>query len=362
MTEMGGDKRVGDQVFGWGIIGSGDIARRFASDLTLIPDAALVANYSRSAAGAEEFRGAHGSHRAYSDLDLFLSDSAIDAVYIATPNSMHLAQALKAIRAGKAILTEKPLAPSHTEASVIQREAARVKVFAMEAMWTRFLPAIVAAKAKVDAGEIGAIRKITAELAYEHEYEPESRYFNRSLGGGASLDLGIYCVSLAMHFLGQPQKISGLWHAAPNGVDISSRITLHYDEAEAQLACGFDRDGANHFVVEGTQGTLRLNAPFLKAQRLTIYRGFAQNAPFGPLPARSGFFAKIYDRLPLPGRRVEEYPFDGNGLQFEAMAVMDAMRSGARSVPIMPLPDSINALRAINIVLAQPAAPQIINL
>ena len=211
------------------------------------------------------------------------------------------------MRAGKAILTEKPLAPSHTEASVIQREATRVNVFAMEAMWTRFLPAVVAAKAKIDAGEIGAIRKITAELAYAREYEPESRYFSRSLGGGASLDLGIYCVSLAMYFLGQPQKVSGLWHAAPNGVDMSSEITLHYDEAEAQLACGFDRDGANHFVIEGTEGALRLNAPFLKAQRLTVYHGFAQSAPFGPLPAPSGLVGKILDRLPVArtkGRRI----------------------------------------------------------
>ena len=357
-----GEKTAKDRDFGWGIIGSGEIARRFASDLMLVPDAALVANHSRSAPSAEEFRSAFGSSRAYSDLDSFLSDPSIDAVYIATPNSLHLAQALKALRAGKAILTEKPLAPSHTEASVIQREATRVNVFAMEAMWTRFLPAVAAAKATVDAGEIGAIRRIIAELAYAREYEPESRYFSRSLGGGASLDLGIYCVSLAMYFLGQPQKVSGLWHAAPNGVDMSSEITLHYDEAQAQLACGFDRNGANHFVIEGTEGALRLNAPFLKAQRLTVYHGFAQNAPFGPLPAPAGLVGKVFDRLPLPGRRAEEYPFEGNGLQFEAMAVMDAIRSDEKSSRVMPLSDSINALRAINIVLAQPATTRVIKL
>ncbi|MDA4635596.1 Gfo/Idh/MocA family oxidoreductase, partial [Escherichia coli] len=92
-------------------------------------------------ADAEHFRDAFGSKCAYGDLDSLLADPAVDAVYIATPNSIHLAQALKAVRSGKAILTEKPIAPSHTEASVIQREAARIKVFAMEAMETRFLPA-----------------------------------------------------------------------------------------------------------------------------------------------------------------------------------------------------------------------------
>ena len=95
-----GEMTTKDRVFGWGIIGSGEIARRFASDLMLVPDAALVANHSRSAANAQEFHSAFGSRHAYSDLDSFLSDPSIDAVYIATPNSLHLAQALKAIRAG----------------------------------------------------------------------------------------------------------------------------------------------------------------------------------------------------------------------------------------------------------------------
>ncbi len=361
MDELG-EKTARSGAFGWGIIGTGEIAQRFASDLAFVPDAVLAANHSRTMTGAENFREAFGSRRAYSDLDSFMADPAIDAIYIATPNSLHLAQALKALRLGKAILVEKPIAPSHTEASVIQREAARVNVFAMEALWTRFLPAVIATKAKVDAGEIGMIRTITAELAFAHEYKPESRFFSRSLGGGASLDLGVYCVSLAMHFLGQPQKVSGLWHAAPNGVDMRSEITLHYDEAEARLACGFDANGANHFVIEGTKGAIRLDAPFRNAQRLTVYQGFALTPPFGPLPGPQGFFGKLLDRLPVPGRSVEEHHFPGTGLQFEAMAVMAAIRAGETTCNVMPLSDSVNVLRAINMVLSQPATQRVIKL
>jgi predicted dehydrogenase len=357
-----GDKAAKAKSFGWGIIGSGKIAGQFAADLALVPGAVLAANHSRTAANAKRFHENFGSTRAYSDLDAFIADPGIDAVYIATPNSLHLAQTLKAIRSGKAILTEKPLAPSHPEASVIEREAARANVFAMEAMWTRFLPAIAAAKAKVDAGEIGAIRKITAELAFEHPYDPKDRFFSRSLGGGASLDLGVYCVSLAMYFLGQPQKVSGLWHAAPNGVDTSSQTILHYDHAQAELSCGFDRNGVNHFVIEGTTGTIRLNAPFLKAKKLTLYKGVARQAFFGPLSAPRGIIGKIMDRLPVPGRTVEEYDFEGNGLHFEAIAVMEAIREGKAGTDIMPVADSINVLRAINIVLAQPASQPIIKL
>jgi predicted dehydrogenase len=361
MTDMG-DKAIKATSFGWGILGSGQTAGQFAADLALVPGALLVGNYSRTAANAKRFQETFGSKRAYSDLDAFVADPEIDAVYIATPNSMHLAQALKAIRSGKATLTAKPLAPSHTEASVIDREATRANVFAMEAMWTRFLPAIAAAKAKVDAGEIGAIRKITAELANENPYDPKTRFFSRSLGGGASLDLGVDCVSLAMFFLGQPQKVSGLWYAAPNGVDMSSEIVLHYDQAKAELSCGFDRNGKNHFIIEGMTGTIRLNAPFVKARELTIYQGFSRQALFSPLLGPSGTIGKILDRLPVPGRTVEEYNFDGNGRQFEAIAMMNAMGQGKTSSATMPIADSISALRAINIVLSQPATQRVIKL
>ncbi len=109
-----GDKTAKATPFGWGILGSGQTAGQFAADLALVPGASLVGNFSRTTANAKRFQENFGSKRAYSDIDAFVADPEIDAVYIATPNSVHVAQALKSIRSGKAILTEKPLAPSHT--------------------------------------------------------------------------------------------------------------------------------------------------------------------------------------------------------------------------------------------------------
>ncbi|UGY10711.1 Gfo/Idh/MocA family protein [Phyllobacterium pellucidum] len=357
-----GEKSAKAGAFGWGIIGSGESARRFASDLSLLPDAALVANHSRILSSAEKFRETFGGASAYADLDSFIADPAIDAVYIATPSSLHLAQALKALRSGKPVLIDRPLAPSHTEAAVIQREASRGNILAMEASSARFLPAVTAAKKKVDAGEIGAIRRITAELSVLHAFDAESRFFNRSLGGGAGLTFGLDCVSLAMHFLGQPQKVSGLWHAAPNGVDMRCEIALYYDEAEATLSSGLDEDGANHFVIEGAKGAIRIDAPFTGARSLTTFHGFALTPPFGPLPAARGLLGNLLARLPIPGRVIEDHPFSGTGLQFQTMAVMAAIRAGETGAELMPLADSINALRAVNIVLSQPATQRIIKL
>ncbi|WP_245411857.1 Gfo/Idh/MocA family protein [Phyllobacterium leguminum] len=347
------------KTIGWGIVGTGEIARRFASDLALAPGASLQAVLSRNTEKAEAFRDETGAKKGYHDLDAFLADQRVQAVYIATPNSLHLAQTLRVLRQRKAVLTEKPLAPSYPEAEVIEREALRQKTFAMEAMWTRFLPAVRAAKILLEAGTIGEIRKISADLSYYRAYDPESRFFSRALGGGAALDLGVYPVSLAMFFLGEPDKVSGRWFKAKTGVDMRTEINLHYSAAEAELSCGFDRDGANHFLIEGTSGALRLDAPFLKTQRLTLYSPAAKESPLiGPSPEGDGPLAKLLSRLPSPltrllGRQVEHYPFEGNGLQFQAMAVMDALRSHETQSSIMPLGQSVAVLRAIGIVLAR---------
>ena len=121
-------------------------------------------------------------------------------------------------------------------------------------MWTRFLPAVRAAKRLVQDGAIGEIRKIKAELSYRRNEDAESRFFRPDLGGGAALDLGVYPVSLALHFLGRPSTVSGRTVASKSGVDMRSEFSLGFvGGAEAELACGFDRDGGNQFVIEGAR-------------------------------------------------------------------------------------------------------------
>jgi predicted dehydrogenase len=335
--------------FGWGIVGTGGIAHRFAADLVHAPGARIAAIHSRSATKAEEFRAAFKADRAYTDLDALLADRAVDAIYIATPNALHAEQTLRAIAAGKPVLAEKPLALSATDVGKIAEAAAAKGVFVMEAMWTRFLPAVQLAKARIEAGDIGRVTAIRADLSYVREEIAGSRFFDPE-GGGALYDLGVYPISLVLHFLGHPKTVSGRWRAAQSGVDLSAEIELRYDGPIAQLSCGFDRHGDNSFLIEGTTGTLRLKAPFLKAQRLTHYRG----TKGARLLKEGGSLSKILDRLPIPGRRVEKAPFPGGGLQFEAVAVMDAIRQGKTGSDVMPLADSQAAIAIIGKVLSKP--------
>ncbi|MGB3540639.1 MAG: Gfo/Idh/MocA family oxidoreductase [Mesorhizobium sp.] len=335
--------------FGWGIVGTGGIAHRFAADLAHAPGARIAAVHSRSAEKAGEFRTAFGVDRTYTDLDALLADSAVDVVYLATPNALHAKQALQAIAAGKPVLVEKPLALSTADAERIEKASLAKGVFVMEAMWTRFLPAVRRASARITAGDIGSITAIRADLSYMREESADSRFFDAQ-GGGALFDLGVYPISLTLHLLGRPNSVSGRWRAAHSGVDRSAEIDLCYDGATAQLSCGFDRIGENSFLIDGTDGTLQLKAPFLKAQRLTHYRGTRAAGPLG----EGGSLSKVLDRLSIGGRKVEKRPFPGGGLQFEAIAVMEAIRQGRTGSELMPLADSRAVLAIIEKVLSQP--------
>jgi predicted dehydrogenase len=338
--------------FAWGIIGTGEIASQFAADLRLLPDARLAGICSRDPERAKAFQSAFGVALVYPDIDALVSDPAIDAVYIATPNWLHAEQALLAIAHGKPALVEKPLAVSAAEAERIMREAALRRCFVMEAMWTRFLPATRAAKKLLDAGAIGRIREIRAELSYAYEENADSRLFSPGLGGGAALDLGVYPVSLALHFLGRPSKVSGSYRNSKTGVDIHTSIDLEFEEARAHLSCGFDREGANQFVIEGTDGALRLEAPFIKANRIMRFTPPALALTKGYSGRSRGILTRIADRLPLPGRQIRRFPFRGTGLHFEALAVMAAVRRGETGSDIMPLAESVAALEIIGSVLA----------
>jgi predicted dehydrogenase len=341
---------------GWGIIGTGQIARNFAADLELLANAKLLAVLSRNGATAGQFASSHKSAMPYADFDAFLANKNIGIVYIASPNSAHVAQALRCIRAGKHVLIEKPAAPSEPEIGVIEREAARHGVFAMEAMWTRFLPGVAAVRKALAYGVIGDIQSVRGTLSWKMPFDPGSRFFSKSLGGGASLDLGVYLLSLTMHLFGEPEKISGRWETTSTGVDMTALYKLHYPAMAAELSCGFDANRHNNFEITGSKGQIRISDPFIRAERIEIVTGkFAQRfAAMVPI----GKAAKALARLSFPGHRVLRFPLAGNGLHAQATAVMKAIDEGLLQHPLMPLGQSAAALRAIQMLLSHPAVEQ----
>lgn len=342
---------MSERRFNWGIVGTGGIARQFAADLALLPDTQLASVCSRDGARAAAFASEFGVARSCADLDSFFADPELDAIYVATPNALHADQAVQAIEAGKPVLVEKPIAVSAAEARRIADAAASRGVFVMEGLWTRFLPAVREAKRLVDEGAVGEIREIHAELAYVRTEAADARLFRPELGGGAALDLGVYPLSLAVHFLGRPTAVAGNLQMGPSGVDVRTDFRLGFANAEAQLSCGFDREGHNRFIVIGTKGALRLESPFLKAQRLTVFSERSARSALGG--GGRSLLSRVAARLPLPGRTIRSHAFEGIGLRFEAEAVMRAVRAGQTQSTVMPLADSIVALEIIDAVRAK---------
>ncbi|MCC6496596.1 MAG: Gfo/Idh/MocA family oxidoreductase, partial [Propionibacteriaceae bacterium] len=166
----------------WGIAGPGRIAATVAAEFAHVPDAELVAVGSRSSERAKEFAGRHGIPRAYgSYAELFAAD--LDAVYLATPHAQHTELAIAAIEAGKALLVEKSFTTTVADTAAIIDAARARGVFVMEAMWTRFLPAVVHLRELVASGALGEVRAVYGDLLAFREFEPSDRLFNPVLGG-----------------------------------------------------------------------------------------------------------------------------------------------------------------------------------
>lgn len=348
------------QSTGFGIIGTGHIAANFAEDLRLLGDVRLRSVLSRTRASAEAFKTAHGAVRAHNSIDDFLNDPELQVIYIASPNGAHAEQALTCLRAKKAVLIEKPFAVTDHEAVRIAGEAKRQGVPAMEAMWIRFLPGILKARALLQGDVIGDVVSVKGDLAYQHSYDPKSRFFDKALGGGVSLDLAIYLLSLTIFFFGKPAGISGSWRAAESGVDISADYLLSYDRFQAELTASFERRGGNAYQITGTKGTIRIEDPFIQARAIRMLRGRgALSKILNPnIGAPMGMAQKIAARLPLPGQTRHQATYQGTGLQFQARAIADAVRSGDTS-GLVPLEESAAALRAVNLILSAPPQRQL---
>ena len=195
---------------GWGVIGTGRIAAAFVSDLELTDSGRTIAVGSRSRESAAEFADRHEiphRHPSYRDL---VADPEVDAIYVATPHPMHRDAAALALEGGKPVLVEKPFAMNAAEAGEIAELARAKGLFAMEAMWTRFLPHMVEIRrmlsdrrARRDRLRLGRPRPVVRRGR-------DARLFAPELGGGALLDLGVYPVSFASMILGPPDRVVAL--------------------------------------------------------------------------------------------------------------------------------------------------------
>jgi predicted dehydrogenase len=310
----------------WGIAGLGRIAALVAGDFAHVPRAALVAVGSRAPERAEAFAHAHGVPRAHGSYGALIADPEVDVVYIATPHPQHHAIALAAIRAGKAVLVEKAFTATLAGAQAIADEARSRRVFAMEAMWTRFQPAVVRGRELLAEGAIGDVLSVQVDLGITPEFDPADRLFAPELGGGALLDLGCYVVSFAQMLFGAPQTVHAVGGHAPNGVESSATLLLGFgDGRSATLTTSLQSPMPGGARIFGTEGWLEVPPRFHHPRRIVLHRDEPEEFVLPPL---------------------------GAGYAHELIEVCECMRAGRTESTVMPLDDTL----AVMAVLEQAGA------
>ena len=255
----------------WGIVGCGNIAHKFASDLALVEDAELQAVASRDVEKAQEFGQKHNSNKSYGSYDDLFLDADVDIVYIATPHNFHCELSLKAMKQGKHVLCEKPLAINSKEAEKMIALSKANNLFFMEGLWTRFNPTFVEVKKRIDNGEIGELKYIKADFSFKSDHSLESRVFNLNLGGGTILDIGIYPAFLAYALLGKPTKIiaQSIFHEVTK-CDVQTSMLFQYNNAQAILYSSFMSQSEMIACISGSHGEIYIPNQWHAAQGFTL--------------------------------------------------------------------------------------------
>lgn len=305
----------------------GTIAGDFVHALHAHTDQRMVAVASRSPERAAGFAGRHGIPTSYGDYGQLYADPEVQIVYVASPHSEHLRLALDAIEAGKHVLIEKPIGLSAHDARAIRDRARAAGVFAMEAMWTRFVPRTDVMMQLLEDGVLGDVGLVTADLGFAANPDAGGRLFDPELGGGALLDLGVYPVWLSHLFLGAPASISALGAMTASGVDEQSALVLqHASGAQALLSTGIRISSPGNAAISGTRARIEMDSNFV------FPGGFTVTDSSG----RSGRFED------LSGLTHRE------GMAWEAVAVAKHIDDGLTESPLHPLQASIGVMGVID--------------
>jgi predicted dehydrogenase len=311
----------------WGVVGPGRIAEKVVQDFAVVDGAQVTAVASRSPARAQDFAGRHGLARAYGSYAELIADPDVDVLYVATPHPQHATISLAALHAGKALLVEKAFTATVAGGAEVVDLARDRGVFVMEAMWTRFQPAVVALRELVADGAIGEVRSVQADLGVQRDFDATDRLFALELGGGALLDLGVYVVSFAQMLLGTPDTVTAVGSRFPTGVDAEASLLLGYaDGRSAALMTSLRNALPGQARVYGTTGWIDVLPRFHHPETIVLHRGGAE--------------PETITRPPL-----------GAGYAHELVEVTQCLQAGRTESSVMPLADTL----AVQDVLEQAA-------
>lgn len=302
---------------GWGILATGGIARLFARDL-VAHGHRIAAVGSRSEDRARDFAQEFDIPAAYGSYEELVADAAVDVVYVATPHTLHAANAIAALDRGRHVLVEKPFTLNAAEARQVAEHAAARGLLVMEAMWTRFLPHMRFVREVIADGRIGEVRSVHADHTQLLTSDPTHRLNDPALGGGALLDLGAYPLAFVHDLLGPPEEVHAQAVLRDTGVDASVAAVLRHPGGALSTAyTSMETRGANRAVVLGTDGRIEIDRVWYTPSSVSVYDARDQ----------------LIDRF--------EQPVSGRGMQYQAAEVERCLAAGMTVSPLLPPEESV---------------------
>ncbi|WP_340154407.1 Gfo/Idh/MocA family oxidoreductase [uncultured Winogradskyella sp.] len=250
------------KIINWGIIGAGKIAAKFATDLNTVSNSKFYAIASRNLEKAKNFGKEFNADITYGSYDELVSDDNIDAIYIATPHSFHKAHTVLCLNHKKPVLCEKPFAMNLQEVEEMIQLSKENNTLLMEAMWTVFLPHFQFVIDLLEQKHFGNILKLEADFGFHPIYNETSRVFDKSVGGGSLLDIGIYPIIAALSALGQPNSIEANAEFFASGADSKCDIIFNYNSAKAYLKSTLLEETNTEAIFYCEHGSIKINGRF----------------------------------------------------------------------------------------------------
>ena len=309
------------------IMGPGGIAGTMAYTMSQMPEVEMYAVGSRDLGRAQAFAEKYGFQKAYGSYEELVRDDTVELVYVASPHSHHYENTMLCIEHGKPALVEKAFTANASQAKRLLERAAEKKVFATEAIWTRYMPIRNKIDELLSSGVIGRPTFLTANLGYQISHIP--RIATPELAGGALLDLGVYPINFASMVFGD--KVTGLSAEAvmfDTGVDSMNNITMRFEEGKTAFlyTTAFsqtDREGViygdkGHLVVDNINNPERVRVIDLDRNETARY----------------------------------EAPPQITGFEYQVASSIKAIREGHLECPEMPHKETIRVMELLDSIRA----------
>ena len=318
-----------NKIIKWGILGCGNIADAFATDLKTCKNAELEAVASKTEGKAKKFSTKFNVKSFYDNYESLVNNPNVDVIYIATTHNFHHENALLCLNHEKHVLCEKSFTLNATQAEELINTARKNKLFLMEAMWTRFFPCLVKLRELLEEKILGEIKSFRADFCERMKLVPEGRFLNPNLGGGALLDVGIYPISFAsMVYKKSPSIIKSSAYIGKTGIDEYSSYLFEYENGEtAMLSSSGIYNAPYTTYIYGTKGYIKI----------------------------PNFFhpSKMILKLERGDPRRIKVSYKAKGYNYEAIEVMNCINNRKLESDVMPLDETLKIMKTMDTLRSQ---------